>query len=68
MVDTKLLKSEIVKMGFSQCEFCKKIGMPQSTFIRRMRKGVFKTDEVSEITRVLKLKKPEQIFFANKLT
>ena len=51
MMNTNLLKAEIVKNGLTQKEFCKSIKMAQSTFIRKIRKGVFNT------------KRPEQIFF-----
>ena len=64
MVNTNLLKSEIVKNGYTQDQFCKKIGMAHSTFIRKMRFGVFKTNEAEKISEVLKLKNPTEIFFS----
>lgn len=68
MVDTKLLKSEIVKQGLTQGELCKKAEISESTFSRRIKSGFFRTDEATRIIKVLKLKNPERIFFAKKLT
>ena len=68
MVDVKLLKSEIVKNGMRQEEFCEKIGMAHSTFIRKMKKAVVTTDEAKVMIDVLGIKNPSEIFFATKLT
>lgn len=68
MVDVKLLKSEIVKNGMKQEEFCEKIGMAHSTFIRKMKKAVVTTDEAKVMIDVLGIKNPSEIFFATKLT
>lgn len=62
-MNTNLLKAEIVKNGLTQKEFCKSIKMAQSTFIRKIHKGVFNTDEIERMVNVLNLKRPEQIFF-----
>ena len=64
MLNVNLLKSEIVKNGMTQEEFCKKIGMAHSTFIRKMKIGIVTTEEAEEIIRVLKIKNPVEIFFA----
>ena len=68
MADLNLLKSEIVKKGYTQRAFCEKIGMPQSTFSRRMKSGIFKTDEAAKIIEVLELENPGEIFFVKQLT
>ena len=65
MINVNLLKSEIVKNGLTQSEFCKKIGMPHSTFVRKMKSGVLKTDEAEKMTKLLKLKEPNKIFFSD---
>ena len=46
MINVNMLKSEVVKNGMTQKDFCNSIGMSQSTFIRKMKRGVFKTDEI----------------------
>ena len=62
-MNTNLLKAEIVKNGLTQTELCKKIGMAPSTFIRKMKIGIFKTDEAEKITNLLKISEPAKIFF-----
>jgi hypothetical protein len=68
LIDVNLLKSEIVKNGLNQEEFCEKIGMAHSTFIRKMKKAVVNTDEAQTMINVLGIKNPSEIFFADKLT
>lgn len=68
MVNRNLLKAEIIKAGYTQKEFCQEIKMAPSTFIRKMRTGVFKTSEADAIINVLDLKNPSEIFFAERLT
>lgn len=64
MINVNLLKSEIVKNGMTQDEFCKKIGMAHSTFIRKMRMGVVSTKEAQKMISILDIKNPSEIFFA----
>lgn len=68
MLNVKLLKAEIVKNGMTQDEFCKKINMAHSTFIRKMRIGVVTTEEAQKMIQLLKIKNPSEIFFADELT
>ena len=63
-MDVNRLKSEIVKRGFNQGSFCDKINMSQATFSRRMKTGVFKTDEVMRMAKVLNLDDPSTIFLS----
>ena len=65
MMDVRLLKSEMVKKGFNQGTLCRAISMSEATFSRRLKSGVFKTDEAMKMISVLGLKEPEKIFFAN---
>ena len=64
MINVALLKSEIVKNGMTQTEFCKKIGMAQSTFVRKMKRRIVTTNEAEKMARILHIKNPEKIFFA----
>ena len=64
-MNVNLLKAEIVKSGMTQKQFCEAVGMAQSTLIRKMKKGIFNTNDIEKITILLKLKKPEKIFFDN---
>ena len=62
-MDVRALKAEIVRNGYTQDEFCKEIGMAHSTFIRKLKQGVFKTDEAEKITLTLNIADPAKIFF-----
>ncbi len=68
VVDVRGLKAEIVRNGMTQKELCKEIDMPLSTFVRKLRFGVFTTDEALAMVDVLNIENPEKIFFARKLT
>ena len=62
MIKVNLLKAQIVKNGMTQKELCKKIGMAESTFIRKMKRGVLNTDEAQRIVQELDICNPECIF------
>jgi DNA-binding XRE family transcriptional regulator len=68
MLDRNSLKAEIVRNGLTQKDVAKAIGISEKTFISRMRKGSFKTNEAEIMIEVLKLKNPSDIFFAAKVT
>ena len=64
MINVKLLKAEIVKNGLTQSKFCEKMGMPHSTFVRKMKKRIVNTDEAEKMIKILKIKEPDKIFFS----
>ena len=67
-MNKNLLKSEIVKNGLTQGRLAKLLGMSETTFCRKMKTGVFGSDEVKNMLSALHIKNPEtayQIFFAD---
>lgn len=68
MLDRNALRAEIVKNGLTQKDVAKMIGISEKTFISRMSKGVFGTDEAEIMIRELKIENPVRIFFANVVT
>ena len=64
MVNVRLLKAEIVKNGLTQDEFCRKIGMAHSTFVRKMKFRNMTTDDAMKMIEVLKIEAPNEIFFS----
>ncbi len=62
MVNINLLKSEIVKNGYTQKSLAKELGMSEQTFCRKMKKGVFGTDDAAKIIKILDIKEPVSIF------
>lgn len=61
-MNRKLLKAEMAKNGMTQQKLCEAIGMSPSTFIRKMKKGVFNSDEIVEMIEVLHISDPISIF------
>lgn len=68
MLDRNALKAEIVRNGLTQKEVAKALGISEKTFISRMRRGVFGTDEAEKMIKVLDIKNPIDIFFAATVT
>lgn len=66
MVDKNALKAEWVRKGMTKTEVTQAIGMSCPTFNRRLKKGVFGSDEIEKLINVLEIKNPMDIFFANK--
>lgn len=68
MLDRNALKAEIVRNGLTQKDVAKKLGISEKTFISRMKKGVFGTDEVEIMINELSITNPTEIFFAKQVT
>lgn len=68
MLDRNALRAEIVRNGMTQKDMAKMIGISEKTFISRMSKGSFGTDEAEIMIRVLGIKDPATIFFAESVT
>ena len=65
MANINLLKGKIVAAGYTLSEFANKIGLPYTTFSRRMKSRIFGSDEIERIAKVLGLTAEEirEIFF-----
>ena len=68
MLDKNALKAEIVRNGLTQKQVAEKLGISEKTFISRMKRGAFGTDEAEILISVLGLKDPVSIFFAEEVT
>lgn len=68
MLDRNGLKAEMARNGVTQQALAKEIGISEKTFISRMKRGAFGTDEAQVIIDVLKISDPASIFFASKVT
>lgn len=65
MVETRKLRGIIAMNNYSQAEIAREIGISPKTFYEKMKKGVFRSDEISAMIRVLHIENPVEIFFAN---
>lgn len=68
MLNRNLLKAEMAKKGYNQKTLCEKIEMAEPTFSRKLKTGVFGTDEVMKMCEVLEIKEPAPIFLAHEVT
>jgi DNA-binding XRE family transcriptional regulator len=68
MVNTSKLKGVIVANDKTQEEVAKAIGITPKTFYLKMKKGVFGSDEIEKMIKLLNIDDPISIFFANEVT
>ncbi len=64
MIKTAKLLGIIAEKGLSQKAVAKKLGINEATFYRKMRRGVFDSDEIYGMIECLGIENPEDIFFA----
>lgn len=65
MVRIDLLRGVIAQRGLSQKDVADELGIVPKTFYSKMKKGVFDSDEINEMIRLLKIDgaTAAQIFF-----
>ena len=68
MIDVDALRGEITKNRMSQADVAKEIGISAKTFYKKMDKGVFGSDEIEMMIKILKISDPCSIFFADEVT
>ena len=68
MFNANELKAAIARRGLTQKKLAEKIGMSEPTMNRKIKRGSFGLDEAQKIIDVLKIDKPEEIFFAKEVT
>ena len=67
MIDVNALKGIIVTKGLTQEDVANAINVKPDTFYRKMRRGVFKSDEIEKMIDYLGIADPVAIFFANEV-
>ena len=65
MIDTNALRGLIVSKGLTQQEVAKELGIAPKTFYLKMKKGVFGSNEMEAMIKLLSIKNPQDIFFAD---
>lgn len=68
MINVNKLKGLISENDLSQRKLADMLGMSETTFYTKMKKGVFDSDEMEEMIRILKIENPVEIFFASQVT
>lgn len=59
MIDTNELRGRIAKSGLSQRKIAQMLGITEKTFYVKMRDGIFRTDELEMIAKILGMKREE---------
>ena len=68
MIDTDALRGLIVSKGLTQQKVAHELGIAPKTFYLKMKKGVFGSNEMEAMIKILSIKNPQEIFFADKST
>lgn len=68
MIRTNELRGIIAKNGLSQKKVAEKIGISPKTFYEKMKIGVFGSNEIQIMIKLLKIENPIEIFFADEVT
>lgn len=63
MVRTDLLRESMDRSGVTQAQVASRLGMTTRTFYRRMKLGVFRSDEMEAMVELLQLSDPMAVFF-----
>ncbi len=64
MIKTDELRGHIAKNGYSQRKVAEMLGISEKTFYDKMKKGVFNSNEIEAMIKLLKIANPCEIFFA----
>lgn len=65
MIRTDELRGVIAKRGMSQRSVAAAIGISEKTFYDKMKRGIFRSDEIEKMVAILSIDNPEAIFFAS---
>lgn len=68
MVNTDKLRGIIAESRKSQKDVATFCGMSEKTFYRKMKQGIFGSDEIEKMINYLNIENPVEIFFAQKVT
>lgn len=62
MVNTNRLRGFLAERGVTQKELAKELGISENTLCKRLQTGVFKTDEIDQIRKILHIENISDIF------
>jgi predicted transcriptional regulator len=65
VIRTDKLSGIIAERGLSKAKVAEKIGITPKTFYLKMKKGVFGSDEIEAMVKLLDIESPMDIFFAD---
>lgn len=65
MVLIREIKAEMIRKGINHKELAKLLEISERTLTNRFKKQVFNSNEILKIIKILDLKNPAEIFFAD---
>ena len=68
MIDTHALKVKIVDENLTQKDVAQQLGITPKIFYKKMKKGIFNSNEIEQLIVILRIPDPMSIFFAQKVT
>ena len=67
LIQVNKLKALFVEKNLTQQNVASYLGITEVTMSRKMQKGVFDSEEIYKMIRLLDIKNPAEIFFAEKV-
>lgn len=67
MINTNKLRGIIAEKNLSQRNIAAELGITPETFYRKMKKGVFDSNEINQMIKILDIHDPVAIFFTDKV-
>lgn len=68
MIDVNKLRGRMAEKEKTGLDMARIIRKTPKTFYKKMKKGVFDSDEIAAIVDALEIENPSEIFFADKVT
>lgn len=65
MIKINELKGIMVSRGYTQEMLAKELGITRGTLGKKMKRGVFRSDEIKKMIKILEIENPYYIFFAD---
>lgn len=64
MIRCDLLRGKFAEKGYSQSQIAKMLGITPKAFYDKMKRGVFRSDEMQKMVDFVEIQNPVEIFFA----
>lgn len=68
MIRVDLLRGKFAEKGYSQSQIAKMLGITPKAFYDKMKRGVFRSDEMQQMVDFVGIENPIEIFFAKEVT
>lgn len=66
LIRTDIIRGKMAEKGYTQIALAEILGITPKSFQNKMRKGVFKSNEMEKMISVLEIENPVAVFFCQK--